>query len=84
MQLDDRQFRDIVAEEGDFDDKQEQLNAALLPLLTEDFLQKLIVAGKVYGWTGDYTEIENFILKLCRHGDFDDEDIPDLSPYNEV
>ena len=38
-----------------------KLETDLKPRLTPDFMQTLVHAARTYGWSGDYTEIYDFV-----------------------
>lgn len=44
-----------------FDEKSDAAEAALKPLLTNEFLETLVLAAKTRGWDGDYTETVWFV-----------------------
>jgi len=50
----------------------------IIELCDKDFLDKLTEVAKLYGWAGDYVEIDSFIRYLCL---YTDTPIPDLEPY---
>ena len=58
--------------------KESERISQLTELLSDEFLHNLVEVAKLYGWDGDYTEIENFITDL-----FDrlNKPYPDLEPY---
>lgn len=47
-------------------------------LINKDFLDRLVELGRLYGWSGDYSEIKGFIETLFEYTDFA---LPDLTPY---
>ena len=44
----------------------EEADEKIINLLDDEFLNKLLEVGKLYGWSGDYVEIGNFIEELHR------------------
>ena len=52
----------------------ERLHASL----GDGFLNQLVEVAKLYGWDGDYTEIEQFIRDLYEGIN---KPCPDLEPY---
>lgn len=48
-------------------------------LLTQEFLETLTEIAKIYGWSGDYSEIYSFIEWLYK---FTNLPLPDLNPYD--
>lgn len=53
----------------------------LKPLLTEEFLNTLTEASKIYGWSGDYIEVCQFVEDLYEVAG---KDKPDLEPYEDL
>lgn len=53
----------------------------LRPLLTEEFLNTLSEASKIYGWSGDYIEVCQFVEDLYEVAG---KDKPDLEPYEDL
>jgi len=47
-------------------------------LLDEGFLNKLVELARLYGWSGDYIEIDYFIRELYGYTELP---LPDLTPY---
>jgi len=45
---------------------QEEADLKIKSLLNHDFLDRLLEIGKLYGWSGDYVEIADFIKALHR------------------
>jgi len=50
-------------------------------LLDKEFLDKLKEVGKLYGWTGDYCEIGNFIIDIHKIGEVEISH-KELEPYD--
>lgn len=48
--------------------------------ITPDFLATLNECAKIYGWTGDYIEIERFVEYINEEGGVSRHDI-DIEPY---
>ena len=46
-----------------FDESEDKIKE----LLDKEFLDKLLEIGKLFGWSGDYIEISNFIEELHRY-----------------
>lgn len=59
------------------DDKEVKIDI----LLDEDFLKRLAEIGRLYGWSGDYCEIGDFIMELHRIGGVDISH-EDIMPYD--
>jgi hypothetical protein len=47
-------------------------------LLDDTFLEKLAEVARLYGWEGDYVEIQEFVRSLYF---LQKKKIPDLTPY---
>lgn len=45
---------------------------------TDDFLTKLVDIARIYGWSGDYIEVENFIEFTYNARGLK---MPDVTPY---
>lgn len=52
----------------------------LKPQLTPEFFATLLEAAKVYGWSGDYTEVADFVIEVNRWAGFDVPPVA-LDPY---
>lgn len=52
----------------------------LKELIDIEFLNKLLEIGKLYGWSGDYHEIGEFIINLHKYKNIDISD-NDIEPY---
>ena len=50
----------------------------LKPYLDKRFLTTLVEAAKIYGHSGDYVAVMDFVIELFYWTDFD---LPDLEPY---
>lgn len=33
---------------------------------TEEFCRELLLRARHYGWSGDYVEVEAFVVSICR------------------
>ena len=54
----------------------------IVQLLDNEFLNKLVEIGRIYGWSGDYTEIGKFILYLHQIAGINISH-KDIEPYEE-
>lgn len=57
---------------------QKEIDQKLVDLIDEPFLNKLAEVAKLYGWSGDYTEIGGFVACLFELKKLQP---PDLEPY---
>lgn len=54
------------------------MKLAPLPLPSLEFLEELSERARRYGWSGDYTEIEEFVRVLYAEAELP---VPDLRTY---
>ena len=47
-------------------------------ICTPEFLEKLVEISRMYGWEGDYIEIQVFVEDMHRYGGVE---LPILEPY---
>ena len=60
-----------------------KLESDLKPRLTPDFLQTLVQAARTYGWSGDYTEIYDFV-RWCEEIAGKEQSKPEaLEPFDD-
>ncbi len=52
-------------------------------ILTKEFLSNLVEVARIYGWSGDYIEIERFIMSLHYYKDIDIK-LEDINPYQNI
>ena len=50
-------------------------------LATVNFLKDLTILARIYGWSGDYTEIILFLTWAYNQQGIEGNNIPDLAPY---
>ena len=57
---------------------QEESVERIRKIATDEFLSTLTDIAKIYGWTSDYIEVQEFVLWIYRQKR---KAIPDMSPY---
>lgn len=57
----------------------EKKEIEIVKQIDDVFLKKLVEAGRVYGWSGDYEEVADFI-QWCF--DLVGKEAPDLEPFD--
>jgi hypothetical protein len=58
--------------------KYDEAEAKIAELATPDFMEKLVMIAKLYGWSGDYDEIERFVSHVGAYANYN---LPDMAPY---
>lgn len=48
----------------------------------KQFIQRVVTAGRIYGWEGDYQEVREFLVWLIEENGFNPKDY-NLEPYEE-
>jgi hypothetical protein len=59
---------------------EEEMQRRLEYILTKEFLTNLVEVARIYGWSGDYIEIEDFIMSLHYYKNIDIK-LEDIMPY---
>jgi hypothetical protein len=55
----------------------------LKPRLTKEFLETLVLAARVHGWTGDHTETQSFVRACHYMADVPAPEYSDLEPFDD-
>ena len=58
----------------------EEIVERVKKLTTYDFLSSLTEIAKIYGWSGDYQEVGDFIAWIYETNNIEE---PDLEPYEK-
>jgi len=61
--------------------KEEEIKEKLTLLCDDYFLGKLCEAARIYGWTGDFVEVREFIKTLYG---IVDKKMPEVLPYDLI
>ena len=61
--------------------KEHEIESKLKSILSKEFLSNLVEVGRLYGWSGDYCEIGDFIMQLHNIKGIDIKQ-EDIKPYD--